>query len=429
MPRKNLSASFCSKVKPGKSRTYYWDTDVKGLGLMVSKTGHKSFVFQYRDRGQPARRIKLGDYGHDLTLTEARLEAADQRALLRTGRDPSAEKKERRGDWTFGDLYDYFMDGVLHPVEEDERIGGYRNEPGKFPGTSRSPNSIREYENLWERYILPAWGRRLVKHATIQDLEVLHHDVSKVSPVQADRVVKVLRRPFRLARKHGQYPADKVLPPEGIDTAGLNRPGSRAGTRYSDDELGRIGKALLSEDLVGQRAGVALAFLSGMRPPHEIVQATWPNLVHDGRILELPETKSGPRAAYLGKRAAEIIARQPATGDDAILTSPFGGAYGDLRYQWQKIRKAAKLPAGRRLYDARHTYKSIGEDLGIPRWRVDVLMGHSKAGAGTSGIYSHPEHQRLLLDADRISEEIWRLLAADVEESRVEALERRVAAG
>lgn len=409
MPQKNLSAPFCRSVKPGHRRTYYWDTDVKGLGLMVTPSGQKSWVFQYRNGG-PARRIKLGDYGSDLTLDQARKEAADKRTILRTGGDPAEEKRERREAWTVRDLYDYFMDGVPHPVNEDERIGGYRNEPGKFPGTTRSPNSIREYENLWDRYILPAWGSRLVRHVTIHDLEVLHHDVSGVSAVQADRLVKVLRRPFRLARKHGEYPADKVLPPEGIDSAHLNRPASQAGNRYSEVELGRIGEALLSEALVGQRAGVALAFLSGMRPPHEIVQARWEDLVHDGRVLELPKTKSGPRAVYLGEKAAEIIADQPASSGEAILTSPFGGGFGDLRYQWEKIRKAAELPAGRRLYDARHTYKSVAEDLGIPRWRVDVLMGHSKAGAGTSGRYSHPDHRGLLQDADRVSSEIWRLL-------------------
>jgi len=418
MPRLNLTATFCKSVEPETRRVYYWDTDTKGLGLMVTPKGQRSWVFQYRSPRGNDRRMKLGDYGHDLTLKEARAEAADKRAIVRKGGDPAEERRERQQAWTVAELYDYFMDGVPHPVREEERIGGYRNEPGKFPGTRRSPNSVREYVHIWERFILGAWGSRLVSSVTVRDLEVLHHDVSQISRVQADRVVKVLRRPFRLARKHGQYPPEKILPHEGLDSTQLNRVDGRPGVRYSESELAQIGEALLAKELYGQRAGIALAFLTGMRPPHEIVGARWDALRHEGRVLELTATKSGPRAVYLGNKASQIIEAQPTTTDDTILTSPFGGAFNDLNYQWRKVRAASKVPPRRRLYDARHTFKSIAEDLGIPRWRVDVLMGHSKSGAGTSGRYSHPDHEGLLRDAEEVSAEVWRLLTARVEPER-----------
>ena len=37
-------------VEPGKRRTIYWDKNFRTFGLLVSDTGHKSYVLQYRDR-------------------------------------------------------------------------------------------------------------------------------------------------------------------------------------------------------------------------------------------------------------------------------------------------------------------------------------------------------------------------------------------
>ena len=39
-----------------------WDTDVAGFGALVTRTGRKSFVFNYRNRVGTERRIKIGDF-------------------------------------------------------------------------------------------------------------------------------------------------------------------------------------------------------------------------------------------------------------------------------------------------------------------------------------------------------------------------------
>src|SRR5262245_11433196 len=55
-----LTADFATKAKaePKADRTTYWDEKLTGFGLMVTDTGHKSFVFTER-AGTKQRRMKL----------------------------------------------------------------------------------------------------------------------------------------------------------------------------------------------------------------------------------------------------------------------------------------------------------------------------------------------------------------------------------
>jgi integrase len=93
MPK--LDAKFLDKVKaPAAGRVIYWDDTLKGFGLLVMASGHKSFVFQYRV-AKKLRRMKL-DAGN---IDTARTQAEVLKGKVATGRllnqpsDPLAERR------------------------------------------------------------------------------------------------------------------------------------------------------------------------------------------------------------------------------------------------------------------------------------------------------------------------------------------------
>lgn len=106
---------------PQDRDAYYWDTDCKGFGLRVTPKGVRSFVFQYRLKSRPARRLTIGKYGN-LTPEQARTIAEAHSFSVAQGFDPvEAEKKRARAAITleFESYVARFVDGYLKEAWKD----------------------------------------------------------------------------------------------------------------------------------------------------------------------------------------------------------------------------------------------------------------------------------------------------------------------
>ena len=55
--KRKLTAQFVKHAPPAtsKSKEIYWDESLRGFGLAVTNSGHKSWVIQYRMRGKTHR--------------------------------------------------------------------------------------------------------------------------------------------------------------------------------------------------------------------------------------------------------------------------------------------------------------------------------------------------------------------------------------
>jgi integrase len=91
-----LTAGFVlSAAKPpeGRDRIIYWDDRRPGFGLMVTKTGKRSFLFQYRNnKGQSRRATLIGT----TKLPDAHKWADILQGEVARGADPVAKKRTER---------------------------------------------------------------------------------------------------------------------------------------------------------------------------------------------------------------------------------------------------------------------------------------------------------------------------------------------
>lgn len=104
LTRVKFTSSFIAKARAdeGKHQTFYWDSEVPGLGLRITRSGEKAFIFQSRIHGKSLRltigNVKIWrlDGPADFEENTARKEARRLQALCDTGIDPREAKQELR---------------------------------------------------------------------------------------------------------------------------------------------------------------------------------------------------------------------------------------------------------------------------------------------------------------------------------------------
>lgn len=96
--KKNFTAEVIAtyQCKAGKSQTIHWDAKTPGLGLRVTSTGAKSYIFETSLEKKTVR-ITIGDV-RTYSIKAAQVEATNLKAMTDKGIDPRVEKKDRIAD-------------------------------------------------------------------------------------------------------------------------------------------------------------------------------------------------------------------------------------------------------------------------------------------------------------------------------------------
>ncbi|OIQ92415.1 phage integrase family protein [mine drainage metagenome] len=93
--KKNFTADVIAtyQCKAGKSQTIYWDAKTTGLGLRVTSTGAKSYIFE-TSLNNKTLRITIGDI-RTYSIKAAQVEATNLKAMTDKGIDPRQVKADQ----------------------------------------------------------------------------------------------------------------------------------------------------------------------------------------------------------------------------------------------------------------------------------------------------------------------------------------------
>ena len=136
MPRVKLTKTVIDALPTPPSDIVYWDAALPGFGVKVTPKGRKVFIVLYRTGGAGAklRKYTIGPYGQ-VTLHQARTAAQKVFAARVDGRDPAAEKREKKRRVVadrVADLLESFIDQRLSQNRSGAEIARLlRREMGK----------------------------------------------------------------------------------------------------------------------------------------------------------------------------------------------------------------------------------------------------------------------------------------------------------
>src|SRR5271169_3026914 len=240
MPRIKLTKSSIDALPTPSSDEIYWDVGCPGFGVKVTPMGRKVFIVLYRTGGAGSRLRKytIGPYGR-VTLHQARAAAQKVFAARLDGRDPAAEKREKKrrvGADRVEDLLEAFI---------DQRLSQNR--------------SGAEIARLLRRDMGKAWAGRSIHEIGKRDVvEVVSAIEQRGAPVAANKTLKSIKTFLRWCV--GRAILDQS-PAEGVPLPAKEIARDRM---LSDDELARI---ILAARQIDDRYGgvVELLALTGQR--------------------------------------------------------------------------------------------------------------------------------------------------------------------
>lgn len=379
---KKITASALKTLAKGAT---LWDGELKGFG--ARRQGEAvTFFLKCRHRGRQ-RWITIGRMGSPWSLIDARAEALRLLGEVARGGDPVAAGKTKDGDLRVSDLIELFL--ARH-------------------GPKLKPNTRGQYTRACRKVLAPKLGQRLVSDDLRPAVAKLHADLQD-TPALANQVLAVFSKLMSWAEDNGFRAEGDPNPCRKVGKYVEQRK-----ERYlSPAELERLGAVLAERELTGREspfviAAIRLLLLTGARL-QEILTLKW-SYVDVGRgLLFLPDSKTGKKVVRLNPPAVAVLKDLPrVSGNPHVIVGGLDGSHlVNLQKPWRRIRQEAGLEDVR-LHDLRHSFASIGAEVGGSLPMIGKLLGHSQPR--TTQRYAHLEDRVVDRLNDQVGRAIWQRL-------------------
>jgi integrase len=375
MPVEKLTAKFAREAKsnPGDERTIFWDEARPGFGLMVTPSGHKSWVVQYRVK-RTSRRYTIG------SVTKLDIEQAVKRARavqgkVAEGADPVLEKRrEAESDRN-----------ALKAVAERYLA----REGGKLRTTAKRRATL-------ERIVYPKFGAQQIGDIKRSDINHLLDEVEdNRGRAMADQVLALLRRIFNWhAARSDEFRSPIV---RGM---ARRKPEERERDRVlSDDELRRVW--ITAGDFPAPwGAFIRLLLLTAARRT-EVGGMKWLEIAGDEWTIPRERYKTGAEVTLpLSTAAMKVMAELPRIGNcDYIFTTDGRRPISGFSTFKLKFDIACEVKDWR-LHDLRRTARSLMSRAGVSSDHAERCLGHALPGIrGTYDKHRYLEEMKHAFEA------------------------------
>jgi integrase len=435
--REKLTPAFVKDAAPPANgdRVVYWDTAMPSFGLMVTKTGARSFVYQYRNALHQGRRmtwaVRLDGSSGGLTLEQARSEAKKVAGDVERGIDPlERTREERRKAEGERKKADTATITTLKAICEDwlTREGGMKRDDGN-PTFSGKLRSAKERLQTFERLVYPETiaGQQIEEIKRSELVKLLDKIEDKNGPRMAHVTLAYLSKVFNWYASRDDNFRSPIV--RGM---GRVKPRERARKRIlTDDEIRDLWSALDSgaEDLPSCYPAYIRALLLTAVRRAECAQMAWRETEQvrrddfDGDVWTIPAARMKGKldhAVPLTPAVLGLIGDIPKdTKARPFVFSTTGGGRPFSGYSKAKAALDKEIAKLRRkdgrgpmpgwvLHDLRRTAKTLMGRAGVRPDISERVLAH--VIPGVEGIYDrwgylpekHDALTRLAAVVDRI---------------------------
>jgi integrase len=374
MPK--LTKAIIDYSTPKEKNYIVWDTEIKGFGCQILKSGNKkTYVFYYwspltKKKGY----VKISCHGN-ITVDFARNAAKKLAAAVASGIDPKKEKEEKLIEEKQSILFRDFF----HVFTNKHILVSYKDMGKKNLG----------YTQL---YILPYFAQKKLEEISSRDIRGFLDSLSHISTT-ANRCFALLSIAFKKAEEW------EYLPPRSNPCTGVNKYKENQKQRFlSDAELKRLEESLILQEKQQPKSyctvkALCLIMYTGCRMG-EILNLKWENVYLKDRYIHLPDTKTGEGARPLNQKAIDLLSSMKRKEDNPYIF--YGKIPGqpivEIKKAWKAILKRADIKDFR-IHDLRHSFASFALKKGVPLVHVSKLLGHRNIA--TTMRYAHLELEQL----------------------------------
>lgn len=354
--RRSQNLSTCPKndirdlpaAKPGHFN-YYWDTRTRGLFLLVTSNGFKTFYVRRKLKGK-SERLLVGRFP-DLSIEQARAKAAEFHSMLATGKNLAEARRLELQELTLGELFDAYMERHAKKTKKSWA------------------NMAAEFERSFSH-----WKTRKLSMISNREVDKLHAQIGEArGKYAANRSLELLRAIYNKGKFWKIFSGDN--PAEGISPF----PEESRSRILQADEFEKFFVALQRFPDLDFKDFVTISLLTGARKSN-VLSMSWKDINLPGATWTIPGelSKNGHEHVIpLTAAEIEILSRRYQSRLNEFVFPGKGGVshFKEPKRQWANLLQSAKI-TNLHLHDLRRSLASWMANTGANASLIRGALNH-----------------------------------------------------